>query len=658
MKRVFLFFVAMCIMLSATVAQSVWDGTHTTWTNGTGTENNPYLIENAAHLAHLAYYVNNGQTTLGKYWKLTTDIDLNSLQWTPIGNTSYPFGGHFDGTGKTIADMHINSTTLSAGLFGEVNGSSVKNIGIIGNSSIAIAAYAGGIIGYATGSLTIENCYNIGGVSSSSNAGGIIGYINSGNVIITDCYNYGNIFAEYNNASGIVGCVINDVNLTINNCYNIGNISSYYSDGIIGCTTDDIINNCYNTGSVSSSFPIFSFSSGIIGRVFGSNTTINNCYNIGDILSLSSSGGITGYVDDGNITINNCYNIGSISSGSNGGSGIHGGGSGSINNSYYLVGSAPNPGGGTSQTATFMKTQEFINLLNTGPDPNSAYKLDVLPINDGYPILKWQKDNTIATLSSLTVSEGVLTPAFKRNIYNYTVDVPHSANSIIINATPTHPNATVSGIGVKVLSVGNNPFTIIVTAADGVTTLNYLITVNRAISTDATLSNIIVSEGTLTPAFSSNVYNYTVDVAYSISTITIIATASDPDAIVSGTGEKSLTVGANPFTITAIAADGVTALDYIVTVHRFDVGIVETDNEPSVRVYPNPTSGQLQVTSLLLSLSKYELQDANYHIFNVMGQLIMEGRLQDETTTINVESLPAGMYFLRIAGKTVKFVKQ
>ena len=49
----------MCVMLSATIAQvSTWDGTHTTWTNGNGTEANPYLIENAQQLAHLAYEVN------------------------------------------------------------------------------------------------------------------------------------------------------------------------------------------------------------------------------------------------------------------------------------------------------------------------------------------------------------------------------------------------------------------------------------------------------------------------------------------------------------------------------------------------------------------------------------------------------------------------
>ena len=93
MKKLLLFFVAMCVMLSATVAQvSVWDGTHTIWTNGNGTSNNPYLIENAQQLAYLANYVNSGTNAnadkivgTNNYWKLTINIDLNGLQWTPIG---------------------------------------------------------------------------------------------------------------------------------------------------------------------------------------------------------------------------------------------------------------------------------------------------------------------------------------------------------------------------------------------------------------------------------------------------------------------------------------------------------------------------------------------------------------------------------------------
>ena len=68
-------------------------------------------------------------------------------------------------------------------------------------------------------------------------------------------------------------------------------------------------------------------------------------------------------------------------------------------------------------------------------------------------------------------------------------------------------------------------------------------------------------------------------------------------------------------------------------------------------VYPNPTNGELQVTG-------YELQVGNdYRIFNVMGQMVMNGKLADETATINVGSLPNGIYYLRIGNAVTKIVK-
>jgi hypothetical protein len=40
------------------------------------------------------------------------------------------------------------------------------------------------------------------------------------------------------------------------------------------------------------------------------------------------------------------------------------------------------------------------------------------------------------------------------------------------------------------------------------------------------------------------------------------------------------------------------------------------------------------------------------------GQVMMQGKLSDEKTTINVESLATGIYNLRVAGQIVKFVKE
>lgn len=81
----------------------------------------------------------------------------------------------------------------------------------------------------------------------------------------------------------------------------------------------------------------------------------------------------------------------------------------------------------------------------------------------------------------------------------------NNVSSITIAATNNHNAATVSGAGVKSLSVGLNTFEVVVTAEDG-TQKTYTVAVNRAgkdASNDATLSNLTVSTGVLSPEFSS-----------------------------------------------------------------------------------------------------------------------------------------------------------
>ena len=75
------------------------------------------------------------------------------------------------------------------------------------------------------------------------------------------------------------------------------------------------------------------------------------------------------------------------------------------------------------------------------------------------------------------------------------------------------------------LSVGNNTITVVVTAQDGTTTKTYTITVNRAGSSNADLSNLTVSQGSLTPAFASGTTSYTDSVANSITSMTVTPTA-------------------------------------------------------------------------------------------------------------------------------------
>jgi uncharacterized protein YjdB len=192
-----------------------------------------------------------------------------------------------------------------------------------------------------------------------------------------------------------------------------------------------------------------------------------------------------------------------------------------------------------------------------------------------------------ANLSSLSVSSGSLSPPFNANTISYTVNVVNSVENIDISATPADGNATVSGDGNKSLNVGNNSFNIVVTAENGTAKKTYNINVVRAVppSDNANLSELAVSDGTLTPAFSANTTSYTVDVDYSVTSIYISATADDRNASVSGAGNKSLDVGSNYFDIEVLAEDEATTKTYSIEVVRaapIDVSSVSLNTESKI----------------------------------------------------------------------------
>ena len=72
-------YVLVLILLGMNInAQSVWNGKREAIKKGSGTAEDPYLIENAQNLAWFAYLINYdyGKWVDGKYFLLTTDIDL------------------------------------------------------------------------------------------------------------------------------------------------------------------------------------------------------------------------------------------------------------------------------------------------------------------------------------------------------------------------------------------------------------------------------------------------------------------------------------------------------------------------------------------------------------------------------------------------------
>jgi len=232
--------------------------TATVASGGGGTQNDPYLIGSAAQLAAIRNTVNQPV-----YYRLTADIDLGGVAWTPLGTDSLPFAGHFDGQGHVISNLTVVDPTgslKSAGLFGcTAAGSTIANVGLRNASLNQTLGYVGGLAGLNQGSVT--DCFVTGGIAvqtTGSNtwitAGGLVGW-NKGSV--TDCYATDSVAVQnlgggsYAIVGGLVG--LNDGSVT--DCYATGSVSvnnGGYTGGLAGGNNPTgTITRCYATGSVS-----------------------------------------------------------------------------------------------------------------------------------------------------------------------------------------------------------------------------------------------------------------------------------------------------------------------------------------------------------------------------------------------------------------------
>lgn len=374
-------FIFMFVLVSGLWAQnaevSSWDGTASKWTNGSGTIDEPYLIDKAEHLAQLAVDIKAGVKYDGKHFKLTTDLDMNGAladsprrQWIPIGKTiEKPFSGHFDGGNHVIRDLYVNETTDYTGLFGVILKGSVINLGIDGDSNItgvvAVGAITGQLSGqYASGVLpsVIHDCYSNATVTGDTFVGGLTG------TVLLNC----NIRRSYNNG-------------TVN--------GKTYVGGIVGSIADSKVTDCYNAGSIASTD---AYLGGLIGAARGM-TYVMGCYNLGKVAGAKGHvGGIIGVFytgQEGSCAFSSCYNVGKVTGKSS--ANDVGALGGMIFNfitkkSYFLLDSGPINNHGIPKSDEDMKIAEFVDLLNEGWI-NDLYVTDITPnINNGYPVLPWQ----------------------------------------------------------------------------------------------------------------------------------------------------------------------------------------------------------------------------------------------------------------------------
>lgn len=234
-----------------------------------------YEIYSAKGLQWLAEQVNGGNNFSGKTITLTADIDLDGIDWKPIGNvTSYPgitFAGTFDGGEHTISNLTTSDNTTahaSAGLFGSITGK-VRNLKLE-NVNVSSSHYAGAIVGYSSEGVGMEisNCHVNGGTIVSSpeavngghdngdKVGGIIGYTVAGDVV--------------------KGCSVS--NITVSGYRDIGGIAGGSAANVSNCTATAVTIVQDNTNAYKNE-RITTYKS-IIGRDLGGTKTVNTASNM------------------------------------------------------------------------------------------------------------------------------------------------------------------------------------------------------------------------------------------------------------------------------------------------------------------------------------------------------------------------------------------
>ncbi|MDO3411139.1 cadherin-like beta sandwich domain-containing protein [Saccharibacillus sp. CPCC 101409] len=252
-------------------------------------------------------------------------------------------------------------------------------------------------------------------------------------------------------------------------------------------------------------------------------------------------------------------------------------------------------------TPTVNQSGATVTVKGAAAASGSAQKVSLTVGNTSIPIVVTAEDGSKRTytlnvnrafsanadLSALSASTGTLFPPFASNKTSYTINVPNSVDSIAFTPTAADSSATITVNGRDTtsgnssaniqLTVGVTTIQIKVTAQDQTTTKSYAVNVVRPQSSNADLSSLTVSSGTLSPKFASGTTSYTVDVPNTTTGITVTPTAAEANATVkvngtpvtsgSASGPIPLAAGANTVEV-VVTAQNNTTKTYILTVNQ------------------------------------------------------------------------------------------
>ena len=354
---------------SEEITYDIWDGTSTTdwYTPDGGTEDSPYIIDSCSDFAGLAELSQDSTYNGfdGKYFSITENLDLNSLNWRPIGglrtngyqNSSISFNQYkncFDYsvdytemfTVKILEDdnsdvvefngvingnnKHIKNLTCAWSYTGSASDYIHGLFGLCGENSVIrdITIENAEINNYESGPATVFCTVNKGTIDnvdilsynythSVSAIIGTIAAVNEGEIKNCDtgpCDISTQIsLSNYAPAGGIAG--YNAKNATISNCSNavsFRNGSSESSGGIAGIN-EGLVEECDNNANWYTGYGFSAISGGIVG-INGVSATVQNCVNNSTLGAAKSNpyGFGAGIAGTNYNVIKNCTNFGNI----------------------------------------------------------------------------------------------------------------------------------------------------------------------------------------------------------------------------------------------------------------------------------------------------------------------------------------------------------
>lgn len=170
-------------------------------------------------------------------------------------------------------------------------------------------------------------------------------------------------------------------------------------------------------------------------------------------------------------------------------------------------------------------------------------------------------------LSSMSVTPGGLQPGFTQLNDLYQVNLPAGTTSYTVSGTLADSKATIiAGVGTFEPFPYNFRHTVRVQAENGAVWEYYIdFVVDDDRSSDSSLSSLSVSTGQLSPTFSKDVFEYTVEVPAETKTVNLDAKATDDKATVEGLGEVTVVEGETVTKEVVVTAENETTSTY--TIH-------------------------------------------------------------------------------------------